>query len=686
MNTPVVVPAFVEIVFRITGLPSNTSRPALAASVRAAVSVFVSTNLGASVDLEGVLVVNQLSEVVASSAGPTPPSSASPTPSSSLVPSSNTTGVRRLSLRTVAMGRALATSNADFTYTVRVIVPPSVDNATLAAGLRTQQGNMETAVAGTIAFVFGVPVSVTVTRPASAVRPLAPVLDAQARTPGGGGAGAAAAPADASGAIAAVIIVVAIIGVALSFVIFRARSGIACLGMECLALATCCGRWPMPDDGDEDEGGKKSFNPMDMCCKKKNPLSSSTKRRSKARDMGEDEEEEGVGVGMAKEGAVVVNPVAAAKAKKAKSKAEKGDNDDDGFASDDDEDEDEGAAEASSASAVAISIEVPALLVGGRKGPLTSEPGGKEEDAEARADFAPKTAANPMRTALPPTVVPGPAAPLMAPPAAMAPPAPPVPMAPAPPTTAVGTAETLHNLATEAAKLSLRRDETLDVRMASAQLSRAASSAERTEKAAALSATTRLLFGGKKPMTDLDAALFVQRMWKGYKVRQALAGWKKVIDDDGDVFFQHAESGALEWVLPTIPFHVPRDENGDSGEADEDGKVTGPDGRKYYTDGPGGPRLAWGWRRCEDETDVWYENDETGGNSWVPVLAEGESAAAAEEEEANVEYDADGTKWYLDGPGGGRLALHWKRCEDETDVWYENSETGENSWEPIYAD
>ena len=35
-----------------------------------------------------------------------------------------------------------------------------------------------------------------------------------------------------------------------------------------------------------------------------------------------------------------------------------------------------------------------------------------------------------------------------------------------------------------------------------------------------------------------------------------------------------------------------------------------------------------------------------------------------------AEVDEDGVTWNLDGPGGARLQQGWKREEDESDVWY----------------
>jgi len=124
-------------------------------------------------------------------------------------------------------------------------------------------------------------------------------------------------------------------------------------------------------------------------------------------------------------------------------------------------------------------------------------------------------------------------------------------------------------------------------------------------------------------MTELEAALLVQRMYKGFKLRKALKGWIKVVDDDGDVFYKNELTDQLEWLLPSMPFRPPGDD--DESENNEEGEVDyeyDDDGYLWYLDGPGGARLAYGWRRCEEGDDVWYVNDDEGESSWEPVYAD----------------------------------------------------------------
>jgi hypothetical protein len=156
--------------------------------------------------------------------------------------------------------------------------------------------------------------------------------------------------------------------------------------------------------------------------------------------------------------------------------------------------------------------------------------------------------------------------------------------------------------------------------LAAAQtLQLAAASASRTEVKVAQGAVVARFAanlsgrnGPRAPMSDLQAALMVQRVYKGLKVRQALRGWTKVVDSDGDVFFRNGATGTLEWALPDVPFRRGDDEGGGKGGSggggggaagrEGDNTETDADGVVWNLDGPGGKRLKQGWRRDEDET------------------------------------------------------------------------------------
>jgi len=121
----------------------------------------------------------------------------------------------------------------------------------------------------------------------------------------------------------------------------------------------------------------------------------------------------------------------------------------------------------------------------------------------------------------------------------------------------------------------------------------------------------------KTAMSDLQASTIIQSRYKSFKVRSALKGWTKVVDDDGDVYFKNDITGDTEWNLPTIPFHPVKEE----GEEKKEGYTeVDEDGVEWNLDGPGGPRLQQGWHREEDDSDVWYVH-ENGESAWDAPLA-----------------------------------------------------------------
>jgi hypothetical protein len=87
-------------------------------------------------------------------------------------------------------------------------------------------------------------------------------------------------------------------------------------------------------------------------------------------------------------------------------------------------------------------------------------------------------------------------------------------------------------------------------------------------------------------LTREDAALLLQRVVRGWRVRRVVREWERVVDGDGDTFFRNRNSGELAWVMPEMPR----------------------------------PRvLAPGWARREDAEsgEVWYVCEETGESCWT---------------------------------------------------------------------
>lgn len=155
--------------------------------------------------------------------------------------------------------------------------------------------------------------------------------------------------------------------------------------------------------------------------------------------------------------------------------------------------------------------------------------------------------------------------------------------------------------------------------------------------------------------TILHAAVLIQAAYKAWKVRMVMQGWIRVVAEDGDVYYHNRLTGLTEWVLPTAPFpfvsREPHDGMGSDlhvrqspalgdtrhhhpgqaavtrmnitgAHANEPGlDIThvydGLTGRRHYLDGPGGPRLAHGWRLVQEGGDTWYVNEQ-GESSWEP--------------------------------------------------------------------
>lgn len=192
--------------------------------------------------------------------------------------------------------------------------------------------------------------------------------------------------------------------------------------------------------------------------------------------------------------------------------------------------------------------------------------------------------------------------------------------------------------------------------------------------------------------------------------RMLLPGWARRSDGE-DVWYKQLDTGTTQWDPPLLDPPASHEDDGGYGTSDNDDDVDDDDdgddvekdasGVVWHLDGPNGKRLAQGWKRCEDDTDVWYKHMKTGMTQWEPPYADqgGDdddagsdndgSDGGGEEDGANeyIEFDKDGTKWYLDGHKGRRLAKDWKRVEDaDGDVWYKNIKTGKTQWSPLYAD
>jgi hypothetical protein len=149
----------------------------------------------------------------------------------------------------------------------------------------------------------------------------------------------------------------------------------------------------------------------------------------------------------------------------------------------------------------------------------------------------------------------------------------------------------------------------------------------------ALSPTDKLMIAVSRrlrpPMSELEAARMVQRVWKGRAVRKALAGWVKVVDDDGDTFFRNNITGEMQWFLPPMPF-TPKPKSAGpaiaaaatSGEVIDASTASSSEVAAAAVDPQHSHdvRLLPGWGKYIDGDDVWFYNAETGESRWSPPL------------------------------------------------------------------
>jgi hypothetical protein len=69
---------------------------------------------------------------------------------------------------------------------------------------------------------------------------------------------------------------------------------------------------------------------------------------------------------------------------------------------------------------------------------------------------------------------------------------------------------------------------------------------ERMARDAVLSNNTRT----RIVLSDLQAALLVQRAIRGHRIRNMVRGWVKIVAPDGDVYYHNVKTGASEWDAP----------------------------------------------------------------------------------------------------------------------------------------
>ncbi len=138
------------------------------------------------------------------------------------------------------------------------------------------------------------------------------------------------------------------------------------------------------------------------------------------------------------------------------------------------------------------------------------------------------------------------------------------------------------------------------------------------DKGARLSAALRT-WQGRNALTEVEAALMVQRRWKAFRAKNLLKQWVKICATDGDVFYKSKATGELVWDIPALPLFSAADKAAAErarvvaaagGEVVHVDPATGDhffvrDGRFFFLDKATKKPMAEGWRQFVDATDTW---------------------------------------------------------------------------------
>jgi hypothetical protein len=219
-------------------------------------------------------------------------------------------------------------------------------------------------------------------------------------------------------------------------------------------------------------------------------------------------------------------------------------------------------------------------------------------------------------------------------------------------------------------------------------------------------------------MTPEAAALFVQRVYKGHKVRRAVMHWIRVVDDDGDIFFHNPRSGETLWELPAIPFELsvpaPPPAQAQAAAAarrdpernDAELHLAATELVRSVSRGAGSPP------KLPPSSSAFYRPSSTspsihnqqhqyhphhglvpGPIPLAPSALQPSSSPSSASASASVLVPAPApvplplVAWDVHtDPGGRRLMDGWVRAREGSEEWYFNSGTGESSWEPVLAE
>lgn len=161
----------------------------------------------------------------------------------------------------------------------------------------------------------------------------------------------------------------------------------------------------------------------------------------------------------------------------------------------------------------------------------------------------------------------------------------------------------------------------------------------------------------KVHFTDEQAAILVQRVYRGSKLRQVLKEWRIIHDDDGDVFYHNQRTNECEWNLPILPF-----------ESHQARKLTFPahiqnNLSQLPRSRAGTSSVGVSQGKNDLTTTISTANNSSSSTGGLTILS------------SNDNYSSDSKP----------LAIGWRRVTDGTDTWYFNVTTQESVWEPPFA-
>ena len=142
------------------------------------------------------------------------------------------------------------------------------------------------------------------------------------------------------------------------------------------------------------------------------------------------------------------------------------------------------------------------------------------------------------------------------------------------------------------------------------------------------------LWQGRAALSEVDAALLLQRRWKAFRARTLMKQWVKITAFDGDVFYKSKATGELAWDIPSLPAITLADRaaaahraavEAVAGETVHLEPATGDsfvvrEGRFFFLERASRRPMAEGMRQVRDDTDEWFVTK--GGEAvWEPQWA-----------------------------------------------------------------